>query len=163
MPTDVETTPEHPPAGGREELLAILAARSQMLALEGYRQLMDSMSRIGLTTPQASVLMMISRFAGRAKMSDLARHIQASAANLTGIVDRLTAAGLVTRERDVADRRAVYVELTEAGRRKVEAIAAQRKATMVEMMAGFSDEEVAQFNEFLRRFLLAVGATGDPP
>jgi DNA-binding MarR family transcriptional regulator len=163
MPAEEVIPPASPPPARREELLATLATRSQMLSLEGYRQLMDSMAQIGLTAPQASVLMLISRVAGRAKMSDLARQIQASAGNLTGIVDRLTAAGLVARERDAADRRAVYVSLTEAGRRKVEEIAAQRKAKMVEMMANFSDDEVAQFNDFLRRFLRALGASGDIP
>src|SRR4051812_36406248 len=150
-------------ASRRDDLLETLAARAQRLAMENYRQMMESMAQIGLTTPQASVLMMIHGFDGRGKMSDLVRLTQASAGNLTGIVDRLTAAGLVERERDAGDRRAVYASLTAAGKRKVQEIQAQRKAKMVQLMSDFSDDEVAQFNEFLRHFLLALGATGDIP
>src|SRR5437763_757475 len=81
QPTDAP--PEHA-ASRRSALLQTLASRSQRLAWEGYRQTTEQLSRIGLTMPQAMVLMMLADYEGHAKMSDLARLALASAGTLTG-------------------------------------------------------------------------------
>jgi DNA-binding MarR family transcriptional regulator len=59
---------------------------------------------------------------GRATHADLARRMWLAPATLTGIVDTLEKAGYVRRERDGADRRVVWLVLTEDGRDRVKAI-----------------------------------------
>lgn len=48
--------------------------------------------------------------------ADLAAYTGATRSSITDVVDQLQAAGLALRERDTADRRIIYVRLTEAGR-----------------------------------------------
>jgi len=52
----------------------------------------------------------------RLRMHELAALTVITRSNLTRLVDRLESAGLVTRERDGADRRGAYAVLTTAGR-----------------------------------------------
>jgi len=58
---------------------------------------------------------------GKANPSAIADDVLLSKATVTTIVDRLEAAGLVTRERSVADRRVIEVKLTEDGGRRLDA------------------------------------------
>lgn len=53
---------------------------------------------------------------GRLKLVDLAARIYLSKAGVTKMVDRLEAAGMVSRKRSELDRRVVYAELTERGK-----------------------------------------------
>lgn len=55
-------------------------------------------------------------------MTALAASIGVTTACITGLVDRLTALGFVTRYHGSADRRLVLVEITEAGRKAVERV-----------------------------------------
>src|SRR5690349_8528790 len=47
---------------------------------------------------------------------DLARRLPTNAGNLTDVLDKLVAHGLLTRERDVRDRRLMMLALTRKGR-----------------------------------------------
>lgn len=67
-----------------------------------------------LTGPQLVCLRQINRD-GQTTPSALARQISLSQATVTGILDRLSNRGLVSRVRSDADRRRVHVTLTEAG------------------------------------------------
>ena len=73
----------------------------------------------GLTAPQLMVLRAVED-AGAAMPSAIARNIHLSQATVTNIVDRLVAAGLLTRERSTSDRRVVQISLTAAGRDKLD-------------------------------------------
>ncbi|MGF1544962.1 MAG: MarR family winged helix-turn-helix transcriptional regulator [Parvularculaceae bacterium] len=90
--------------------------------------------RSGLTAPQLLVMRTIDKTgdkagdgagdgasdgAARAKPSLIARDVQLSQATVTTILDRLERSGFVRRERSLADRRVVEVELTEAGAAKL--------------------------------------------
>jgi DNA-binding MarR family transcriptional regulator len=62
---------------------------------------------------------------GRARVAELANRLWVRPATVTGIIDTLVKAGYVQRERDLADRRAVWVVLTEAGRARVDEIGSE--------------------------------------
>ncbi len=68
--------------------------------------------RAGLTVAQACVL---GRLDERRTMGDLAAELECDASNVTQIVARLEARGLVRREQDPADRRARRIVRTAAG------------------------------------------------
>ncbi len=69
----------------------------------------------GLTAPQLVSLRAVHAL-GEVSPGALARAVSLSQATVTGIIDRLVARQLVTRERKAKDRRVVTVSLTEAGR-----------------------------------------------
>lgn len=68
----------------------------------------------GLTAPQLVVMQALAK-SGATKPSVLSRKVSLSQPTVTAILERLTAAGLVTRAKSDTDRRAVLAELSEAG------------------------------------------------
>jgi MarR family transcriptional regulator, organic hydroperoxide resistance regulator len=66
-----------------------------------------------------------------------------SPATTTQMLDGLEAAGLVTRERSLEDRRKVMTSLTERGHALVEERHARFAPQWQQALAGFSDEELA--------------------
>ena len=73
---------------------------------------------LNLTMPQLKVMLILSAKGG-AGGQELVGVLGVSLATMTGIVDRLVAADLVTRREDPHDRRVRRVELTEAGRQLI--------------------------------------------
>jgi DNA-binding MarR family transcriptional regulator len=69
----------------------------------------------GVTMPQAMALQTLQTAGGRLAARDLGRDCHMLASTVTGVIDRLEAAGHVRRERDERDRRVVWVTLTDAG------------------------------------------------
>lgn len=69
--------------------------------------------RHGLTPPQAQLLCLLSD-APRG-MAELAQTLRLEKSSVTGLIDRAERRGLVRRVASTSDRRAVTVELTEAG------------------------------------------------
>lgn len=79
---------------------------------------------------------------------------------LTLRLDRLEEAGLITRERDTADRRVVHAQLTQAGLELTDQVAQEHFANELDMLAGLSKPERAQLADLLaklERSLLAAG------
>lgn len=75
-----------------------------------------------LPAPWFEVLLRLARApAGRLHMSEVAAQVGLSPSGLTRAVDRLEAAGLVTREPSPDDRRVAFASLSAAGLRRIEA------------------------------------------
>jgi DNA-binding MarR family transcriptional regulator len=99
-------------------------------------------SAFGLTGPQLVCLRVI----GRRKFitpSEIAREVSLSQATVTGIVDRLAARQLVTRERSEEDRRLVTVTITDAGKALVENAPSPLQEKFAERLRQLSEEERA--------------------
>jgi len=79
----------------------------------------------GLTGQQYQALLAIRGAAGGEQMTvnDLARHLLIKHNSSVGLVDRLVAGGLVTRDRNPGDRRKVRLRLTARGQRVLERLA----------------------------------------
>jgi MarR family transcriptional regulator, organic hydroperoxide resistance regulator len=69
----------------------------------------------GVTMPQAMALQTLQTAGGRLSARDLGRDCHMLASTVTGVIDRLEAAGYVRRERDERDRRVVWVALSDEG------------------------------------------------
>ena len=67
------------------------------------------------TLPRFDVLATLDRHRDGLRMSRLSAHLKVSNGNVTGIVDSLIHEGLITREVDSDDKRAVTVRLTRHG------------------------------------------------
>ncbi|HWO08671.1 MAG TPA: MarR family transcriptional regulator [Polyangiaceae bacterium] len=72
----------------------------------------DAAASAGLTAPQAMILMLID---APTSMRQFAERMGCDASNITGIVDRLEAKGLVVRSVDPSDRRVKRIARTPAG------------------------------------------------
>jgi len=88
---------------------------------------------------------------------DLARAVGIEGPTLTRHVDAMERDGLVTRHRDTGDRRAVRVELTEAG----EALHAELLRAVIafnrRLRRGLAEHDIAQLRELLDRLAANVG------
>lgn len=73
----------------------------------------------GLTAPQFLVLQTLSPDAPR-KPSDIAKEVYLSQATVTSIVDRLSKAELVRREKSKADGRVIHIILTDKGQKRIQ-------------------------------------------
>jgi len=96
---------------------ALIALRRILRATDlNARQLASS---TGLTPSQLIVLQLVTG-AGRVLPSSIARQVHLTQATVTSLVDKLVAAGLVRRTRDTEDRRRIWIDATDAGRRLIE-------------------------------------------
>ncbi|MFC5906372.1 MarR family winged helix-turn-helix transcriptional regulator [Streptacidiphilus monticola] len=109
-----------------------------------------------LTGAQAKVLALLRR--GPMPMRRIAHTMSCEPSNITGIVDRLEARGLVERRPDPEDRRVKLVAATDAGA----AAAAELRGSLSfarEPLAALSPEERVQLRGLLRR--MAERANGE--
>jgi MarR family transcriptional regulator, organic hydroperoxide resistance regulator len=87
----------------------------------------DRLRHLGLSVPQCDVLTTLTEREGISQQA-LAERLYVTKGNISGLVDRLVAAGLVERRPIVADKRQHAIYLTPAGREAAEkAIACQRR------------------------------------
>jgi len=84
------------------------------IAMENRSGLLDELEALDLTFMQAHVLRALEPGSER-PMRDLAGVLKCDASNVTGIVDRLEARGLVERRSAANDRRVRTLALTPAG------------------------------------------------
>ncbi len=86
----------------------------------------ERLREVGLSVPQCDVLTTLTEEEG-VSQQDLAERLYVTKGNISGLIDRLVAAGLVERRTLPNDRRSHAIHLTEQGRRAAEAgIALQR-------------------------------------
>jgi DNA-binding MarR family transcriptional regulator len=92
---------------------------------------------------------------GSTSVSAVARHLAVSAPTVCASVDKLEAAGLVTRHRSERDRRAVDLSLTAKGKRVEARMWAEIGRLMTDAAAGLPREDIATavrvFREMNRR------------
>ena len=89
----------------------------------------------GLTPTQLGVLEAILH-KGPLTQRELGRKVLTSAGNMTDVVDKLEARGLVCRTRSSRDRRIVSVTLTPAGRALIEALFPRHARDIAAAMGG---------------------------
>ncbi len=109
----------------------------------------------GLTPTQLGVLEVLLH-QGALTHRELGRKVLTSAGNMTDVVDKLGARGLVRRVRDTADRRSVRVELTAEGRVLIEAVFPRHAADIAAAMAGLDRAELRALGAQLRRLGMAA-------
>jgi DNA-binding MarR family transcriptional regulator len=93
--------------------------------------------------------------------SALARSAGLHPATVTGILDRLERGGWVTRERDPADRRAVVVRALRDRNTEVFRLYSGMNASLDQILAGYSGDELELLAGFLRRTTDAGRAAAD--
>lgn len=84
---------------------------------------------------------------------ELAKLAGVDCAAMTRSLDRMQAKGLIERTRCPIDRRVVRIELTETGQEKLREIPPFIARALNQHLQGFSDQEVQQLLQFLRRMI----------
>ncbi|MFB7617877.1 MarR family winged helix-turn-helix transcriptional regulator [Kitasatospora sp. NPDC056181] len=123
--------PVSPPSP--DELMDQLAR----VAAAYYRHFATVAAGHGLTLMQGKTLSLLR---GPRPMRTLAELLACDASNVTGIVDRLTAQGLVRREADPADRRIKNIVLTEQGELTVRRIRTELMSSLTALEELTPDE-----------------------
>jgi len=106
----------------------------------------------GTTLPRFDVMAALDRKPEGMMMSELSRFLLVSNGNVTGIVERLVADGLVTRAARDGDRRAAIVRLSDSGRTAFAAMAAANARWIDELLGGVSPSEAQQLTAILGSF-----------
>ena len=124
----------------REELVAKLI--EHMGRWQGRMRARPSSAWTGLdlTMPQAKTLFYLAD--GPRRMSGIAERLGVEMPSATTMIGRLVAKGLVERQQDPADRRAVVCSLTLAGRDAVEKFWSLRAARTEALAAALTTEEL---------------------
>jgi DNA-binding MarR family transcriptional regulator len=130
------------------------------VAINAKRTIRPLLEAEGVTMPQAMVLQTLSRAGGRQAARELGRECHMLASTVTGVIDRLEQAGHVRRERDVRDRRIVWVVLTEDGEVLVERLP-QFFEHVGRAFTALPARELEQMRESLLRVLAAAGEEND--
>ena len=121
---------------------------SRRISAEVDRRMRDH----GLTYAQAAVMSRLWRQDGLTQ-SQLQEQVGVDASTLTGLLQRMTAQGLVVRQRDHADGRVVQVYLTPRGRALRPVLAPEAEAANSLFFRGFSAAERSTFIELTHRAL----------
>jgi DNA-binding MarR family transcriptional regulator len=121
-------------------------------------------ARHGLNTGEFDVLATLRRSGDPFTLTPgvLARELMHSPAATTNRLDRLEAAGLITRALDPGNRRSMLVTLTERGREVIDAAVVEHVANEQRLLAALDGDETAALDRALRALLadLEPGNTG---
>lgn len=120
------------------------------------REVRRAESPAGLTLPQFDCLAQLLRHPEGITSRRLSEALLVTAGNVTGIVARLRARGLVTRRAHPRDGRAVLLTLTPAGRRLARAEVARHERRLAGVLAGLGSAEQARLSEGLDRLRHAL-------
>jgi MarR family transcriptional regulator for hemolysin len=121
-----------------------------MTAKRLQRSFSDALAEAGGTFPAWQVLLAVQRQGARTQQ-DLARAIGVEGPTLTRQLDVLESAGLVVRQRDQQDRRAIRVIATPRGQAQFRRLATAAKGFDERLRSGLSDREIAQLSGLLAR------------
>lgn len=98
-----------------------------------------AVEEIGSAIPPAQLraLLIVGR-AGSLNLNRLASALDSSASATSRLIDRMQAAGLLTRDRAAASRREIILLPTESGRRLAEWVRGQRRAAIGQVLESMS-------------------------
>jgi DNA-binding MarR family transcriptional regulator len=92
-------------------------------------------TEFGSTLPRFDVMAALDRVPGGMMMGELSRFLLVSNGNVTGIVERLVADGMVERTQRAGDRRTAIVRLTADGRTSFAEMAAAHAGWIDELLS----------------------------
>jgi MarR family transcriptional regulator for hemolysin len=136
--------PSGPPSA--EPVGRAVASSAKVLSRAFERELAEA----GGSQPVWLILLALKQQAWRTQR-DLAAAVGIEGPTLTHHLDGLDKAGLIERARDPSDRRAVRVELTDAGDKLFKRLAKAAIGFDQRLRANLSDEELDEFRRVLGR------------
>ncbi len=122
-------------------------------AVEAYRRLYVAhtavaraierdLIRVGVSLPQAIALQVIGTANDAVTATQLAGYMGQERQSMTGLIDRMEIKSWIVRVRDLPDRRAIRLQLTEVGRVKLDEIMPITFRAVVGIFARFTESEL---------------------
>jgi DNA-binding MarR family transcriptional regulator len=131
------------------------------LVTESRRLSKEEASRYGVTATQLSVLKLLHEI-GDLSLGTLSKEIRAHNSTVTGIVDRMEAAGLVERARSESDRRVWIIRLTSAGKKVAERAKVSPWDLLRDALAELSVADQEKLTSLMRKVALNVQSAVEP-
>jgi DNA-binding MarR family transcriptional regulator len=131
------------------------------LVTESRRLSKEEASRYGVTATQLSVLKLLHEI-GDLSLGTLSKEIRAHNSTVTGIVDRMEAAGLVERARSEQDRRVWIIRLTAGGRKVAEKAKVSPWDLLRDALAELSVADQEKLTSLMRKVALNVQSAVEP-
>jgi DNA-binding MarR family transcriptional regulator len=128
--------------------------------LEGY--LDSKLADVGLSLAKLAALERLTEAGGSLPLGQLAERLACVKSNVTQLVDRLDADGLVTREPDPNDGRSRLAVITAAGRRAHERGAAARRDAERHLFSSLSPAEASHLTEIVQKLAGTIAAKPEP-
>ena len=135
---------------------AEIADRLHSLAIHLLRAVRASDDESGLSGPRLSALSVV-RFRAPISLTELADAEHVTTPTMTRLVQALEAEGLVRREADAKDRRAIKLHPTARGARLLDAARQRRLRTMESLLEGFTTEDVRHIEQVVGLLESRVG------
>ena len=110
-----------------------------------------------ISVPQLRVLVLLSS-RGQLNLSAVAQHLDVNPSNASRTCDQLASGGMVTRTTDDADRRNVFLELTDDGASLVADLMTHRRRLVDGVVSRMSAADQRALAEGLEAFSAAVEA-----
>src|SRR5581483_6666361 len=104
-----------------------------------------------ITLPRFDLLAQLERTPNGLTLGELSQRMMVSNGNITGLVDRLAAQGLIARKPSPKDRRVQIVSLTAAGRRFFRIMARENAEWVGEIFSGLSPRDIDALMVLLAR------------
>ncbi|MER7050348.1 MarR family winged helix-turn-helix transcriptional regulator [Streptomyces jumonjinensis] len=129
----------------------LLAERLLRLSRRLHRSLQRQLhsADIAITPAQSRLLRVLAQYEAPPRMADLAARLEVVPRAVTSLVDALEADGRVRRAPDPDSRRAIRIELTDAGRAALRALRTARRAAAEDILAPLAPEQREMFGELL--------------
>jgi DNA-binding MarR family transcriptional regulator len=119
-----------------------------------------SLEELGAAVPPAQMrALLIIGGAGSLNLSRLAEALGASASAASRLVDRMQAAGLLTRDRAAASRREIVLVPTESGLRLAEWVRGRRRAALSQVLQAMTPDGRAALARGLRELAAGTAAS----
>lgn len=106
---------------------------------------------LGDITPSQFAVLESLYHLGSMNQGEVSTKVLKSGSNMTTVIDNLERDGLVRRERHEKDRRVINVHLTEAGKKKVEAVLPGHIAALVDEFSVLSASEQQTLAELCKK------------
>ncbi|MEJ0070800.1 MAG: MarR family winged helix-turn-helix transcriptional regulator [Pseudomonadota bacterium] len=116
-----------------------------------------------ITLPRFDLLAQLDRAPAGLTLSELSRRLMVSNGNMTGLVERLCAEGLIESRPQAGDRRAQRVRLTDAGKRAFDTMTPIHEAWIATMLDDLDRRDMAALYELLGRLKQGVAASPETP
>ena len=112
---------------------------------------------LNITAAQFMVVIGIAHERART-LTEFSAYLGYDSGAMKRLLDRVEEKGMIRRVRSLEDRRSLTLELTDAGRELYPRIMVAVTKVHARTLAGFTAEEVAQFQVFLQRVLAGNGS-----
>ena len=156
VPRDAETRVAERPGDHVAELRLWLRMLTCTTMIEGEvrRRLRE---HFDTTLPRFDMLAQLDKAPGDMTLGELSQRMMVTNGNVTGLVDRLVAEGLIARRASPRDRRVQIVTLTAAGRRSFRTMARANGDWISEVFADLDADDIEALMRLLAKTKASAG------